>query len=975
MNTKERVRFADSVVIEPLINDWVAYSYLVSPQTTGLQVDRYQIPILESYLESPEIHCKAASDPELMAGPYVNVPAAEAGKVRDLLDRTLKNQSEILEFARELLHFQKVLAEKHDGLSLEPVYSDLPNRLKGYVELVYDYRHVVNTRILEPLLYKSRYYRPDLQSMRLFRLGNDFERPFFLNTPRLGGCSEVRINMAFQDPRLEELFRLDSQPRPLGEIVDLLGDVKAADQLQQGFVTSQPANLRPRYTGDRVRLQYLGHACVLLEYRGISIIVDPVVPAIPESAGSPRISYKDLPGKIDFALVTHNHQDHLSLETLLRLRHRIGCLIVPKCHGILYGDISLKTMAYALGFSNVIELDTLESAKFEGGSITAIPFFGEHGDLAHGKAGFVVSAAGNNILFSADSDCLDPSMYENVADALGPIEHIFLGTESVGATLSWICGPLFPVKPTSAQEQSRRYHGCNADRALALLEAVKCRTLYNYAMGLEPWMTYILGLALSNDSQQMQDSECLLRRAGGRGIQAVRLFGPQTIYLDPHNISGARHSQETIMEEQVAKPSIVNHESSPEVVIPIKSKERIATGTRAIGPFVPAAFVQSLREIAGRDPILWRAASGGDPVGYEPEKNYSDISTLSKDEQQATIHTIALKSKDVSTDASVGVDVLKIGPNEHYVQLSAPVHLTDARHCIALCYKALRSNSKAELAELRVLPEFSTDGEWDNAVREQAAFWSNQFAGGFAIQSLTGVSAGGGPFSRTITISQEQLQSLKSHYPSVDLSLILLAALQSLLSELLDQSDIAVSTCSQELALNPEDPALPIGRFTVIRIDLSGNPAFDKVLMRLHAVVQRAHQYLTVPLEVLNEYCPSGFQFKMGAFPEVFFEYRDTNTGFCEAGGLKFFTETVDAPLPRPRLAIMAEMKDGEIHCAFSTNGAIDEDLLTGLTENYLSIIRLLSENSSWRLDALLESAVNSSFVRAKSTEAEEFVF
>jgi hypothetical protein len=200
---------------------------------------------------------------------------------------------------------------------------------------------------------------------------------------------------------------------------------------------------------------------------------------------------------------------------------------------MLYGDISLKSMANEIGFRNVVELEDLESIPIMDGEIIAVPFMGEHGDLAHSKTGYVVRAGQQQILFGADSDCIDNRVYENVQSALGPVQTVFLGTESVGAPLSWICGPLFPQKITHTIEQTRRYHGANATTALELLEAVGANRIYNYAMGMEPWLDHLLGLCLTQDSPQIEESNKLLETARERGLSAERLFGTCDIYLDP----------------------------------------------------------------------------------------------------------------------------------------------------------------------------------------------------------------------------------------------------------------------------------------------------------------------------------------------------------------------------------------------------------------------------------------------------------
>jgi L-ascorbate metabolism protein UlaG (beta-lactamase superfamily) len=233
-------------------------------------------------------------------------------------------------------------------------------------------------------------------------------------------------------------------------------------------------------------------------------------------------------------LITHNHQDHFVLETLLRLRPRIECLVVPKSSGHLFGDISLKLLGQQLNFKQVVELDAMESLRLTPDvEIIAVPFLGEHGDLAHSKTAYVVRASNERIMFAADSNCLDRRMYEHVRRALGPVHTVFIGTESVGAPLTWNNGHLFLRTPTREQDQSRRYRGCDAAAALELLDALGAKRVYNYAMGREPWLEHLLGLGLSDDSPQLREGQELVQRARGRGFLAAEsLFGQAEIFLD-----------------------------------------------------------------------------------------------------------------------------------------------------------------------------------------------------------------------------------------------------------------------------------------------------------------------------------------------------------------------------------------------------------------------------------------------------------
>ena len=276
------------------------------------------------------------------------------------------------------------------------------------------------------------------------------------------------------------------------------------------------------------RVRYFGHACALVEWKGVSILTDPYIGVMPVSGGIDRLTYDDLPERIDYVLITHNHHDHFCLETLLRLRHKIGCLVVPRSSGFFYGDLSLKLLAQKVGFKNVVELDCMQSIPLPDGEIVAIPFMGEHADLPHSKSGYVVRTGRTKMMFAADSDCLDEQMYENVRRSLGTIHTVFLGMECVGAPLSWSCGPFFPVKPDRTCDQTRRYKGSDSLRGQKILAAVGAERLYIYAMGMEPWFEHLLGLAYDEDAVQLHESSNLLNGRSRSRLRRCRKIIRQT---------------------------------------------------------------------------------------------------------------------------------------------------------------------------------------------------------------------------------------------------------------------------------------------------------------------------------------------------------------------------------------------------------------------------------------------------------------
>ena len=105
-------------------------------------------------------------------------------------------------------------------------------------------------------------------------------------------------------------------------------------------VTTKP---EPRVEGSRLVVTMVGHATLLIQTAGLNILTDPVWSerASPVTFAGPKgVAFDDLP-KIDIIIVTHNHYDHLDIETLKRLVSRDNPAIVTPLGNdtIILGDI------------------------------------------------------------------------------------------------------------------------------------------------------------------------------------------------------------------------------------------------------------------------------------------------------------------------------------------------------------------------------------------------------------------------------------------------------------------------------------------------------------------------------------------------------------------------------------------------------------------------------------------------------------
>jgi hypothetical protein len=173
----------------------------------------------------------------------------------------------------------------------------------------------------------------------------------------------------------------------------------------------------------------------------------------------------------------------------------------------------------------------METLQLEEGEITGVPFFGEHSDLNIGsKMAHLINLQGKKFMFAADSNNIEPKLYEHVFNILGDIDVLFLGMECDGAPLTWLYGPLLTKALDRKMDQSRRLCGSNYERGIGIVNQFNCKEVYVYAMGQEPWLNYVMSLKYTPESKPIIASNKLVQDCRSRGVVSERLFGQKEIF-------------------------------------------------------------------------------------------------------------------------------------------------------------------------------------------------------------------------------------------------------------------------------------------------------------------------------------------------------------------------------------------------------------------------------------------------------------
>ncbi|QXU43278.1 MBL fold metallo-hydrolase [Pedobacter sp. D749] len=528
MNDKQ-VYLKSNLVFEPLVDRWYAWTHLISPATAAMNITGRHMKIINSFIQAPQVHLAAVNNPKMKGGPFMDIKVGDVDKVISLKNETLSEQKDLIEFSEAIKDLESLLRSKATGYSMEPLYAMVPDILKGYVELVYDLNCNPSYRFFEFLLYNSKYYKESSQSIALWLTNND-ERPFCLSTPRLDQEDIINLKIPFASSLIDDLSKMKKQAGSYEQIKKLLSIDTNQEALFESFFTLEEPEKYKKYEGDKIRMRYFGHACILIETNEISILLDPLISYYGYQTDVARFSDLDLPDIIDYVLITHNHQDHILFETLLPLRHKIKNIVVPKSTSGSLQDPNLALVFKNVGFKNVIEIGEMESIEFKGCIITGLPFIGEHSDLnIQTKICHHVRVGEFSMLFAADSCIIEPMLYNNVHEIIGDIDVLFLGMECDGAPLTWLYGPLLTDDFSRDKDQTRRLAGSNFTKGYTLVEIFNPKEVYVYAMGQEPWLEFISSIKYTPESNPILQSDMLVNKCIAEGIVAERLFGEKEI--------------------------------------------------------------------------------------------------------------------------------------------------------------------------------------------------------------------------------------------------------------------------------------------------------------------------------------------------------------------------------------------------------------------------------------------------------------
>ena len=161
-------------------------------------------------------------------------------------------------------------------------------------------------------------------------------------------------------------------------------------------------------------LTWIGHATFLIQFDGLNILTDPHLTARASPVGfagpkrftEPGLPFEGLP-PIDIVVISHNHYDHLDIDTVTRLVE-----MQPQSPPQFFVPLGLESWFHDLGIHSVTEMDWWQETDFRNDHGSArigplpVQHFSGRGIADRNDtlwAGWLLTIAGKKFFFAGDT--------------------------------------------------------------------------------------------------------------------------------------------------------------------------------------------------------------------------------------------------------------------------------------------------------------------------------------------------------------------------------------------------------------------------------------------------------------------------------------------------------------------------------------------------------------------------------------------
>ena len=82
--TSDQAFLKPDVKIELLVGRWFAWPHLISPVQHAMNIAFRHLPLMQSFVANPQVHIAAANDPDMLGGPFLDLPETAVPEIKEL---------------------------------------------------------------------------------------------------------------------------------------------------------------------------------------------------------------------------------------------------------------------------------------------------------------------------------------------------------------------------------------------------------------------------------------------------------------------------------------------------------------------------------------------------------------------------------------------------------------------------------------------------------------------------------------------------------------------------------------------------------------------------------------------------------------------------------------------------------------------------------------------------------------------------
>ncbi len=201
-----------------------------------------------------------------------------------------------------------------------------------------------------------------------------------------------------------------------------------------------------------LKVIWFGHSSFLLNIDGNIVLVDPVFGSADplgffvERFQQAAADISELP-KIDYILISHDHYDHLEMDTIEYFSQKDVTFVVPL-------GVSSHLIGWGVNPEKIVEKDWWQSTEFADVKFTAVPsqhFSGREAPHQNTTlwASWVIQTENSKVFFSGDTGYHD--QFEVIGEKYGPFDVAFMETGQYFSL--WKEVHLFPEQAIKAYKE------------------------------------------------------------------------------------------------------------------------------------------------------------------------------------------------------------------------------------------------------------------------------------------------------------------------------------------------------------------------------------------------------------------------------------------------------------------------------------------------------------------------------------------